>query len=449
MASIRKRGETFTITAYLGYNNEGKQIKKTTTFRPPENVTAGKAEKLAREFAVVWEKQVKGYVALDENITFAELADWYYETVAPNVLREQTLIPNRRAMENHVIPRIGREKLKNITPPMLDSMFCDIRKSGNTKTKFRFKDRSVIDNINKTKFCKEINIDRTTIRSARDNCVTFEIAKKIAQGLAIPFNALFDDVTPTKEISGSTLKKIKLNLSAIFTAAVKKEIMRRNPCSLVTCAKSDTLPVKCLDEEQSRKFLEALKEQDDFQLEVIGNLFLATGIRPGELCALHWDDVDLKTGLLNIRHTLFRLNGQFRREVPKTNKSERKIILPKYIINLLKKHKKLQEKYSRGLGDTWINRGAVFTNLTGNYTSRSYIGRKIKLVLESADLPPLKLHSLRHTHASILINSGIATKIIADRLGHSETETTQNIYGHVFEESKVKTMQAVEMALFT
>lgn len=138
-------------------------------------------------------------------------------------------------------------------------------------------------------------------------------------------------------------------------------------------------------------------------MKLIGNLFLATGICPVEFFALYWEDVDLKTGVLNISHTLFRVKSQFCREAPKTKKSERKIVLPKYIINLLKKHKKLQEKYIRNLGDVWINIGAIFTNLTGNYTSHSHIGRKIKRVLEFANLPPLKLYSLRHTHASILL----------------------------------------------
>ena len=54
MASIRKRGETFTITAYMGYDEQGRQRKKTTTYRPPDGVTAGKAEKLAKQYATVW-----------------------------------------------------------------------------------------------------------------------------------------------------------------------------------------------------------------------------------------------------------------------------------------------------------------------------------------------------------------------------------------------------------
>lgn len=244
------------------------------------------------------------------------------------------------------------------------------------------------------------------------------------------------------------MNKIKLNLSAIFTTAVKKEIIQRNTCSLATCAKVDTLPADFLDEEQSRKLLEALHKQDDFQLEVVSNLFLATGIRPSELCALHWEDIDLQTGLLYVHHTLARIKGQYQRLLPKTKQSERHIVLPRYIVNLLIKHKQTQEKYSQGLGTLWKNTGAVFTNLTGNYITGTHLGKKMKQVLKNANLPPLKLHSLRHTHASILINSNVATKVISDRLGHSETDVTLNVYGHVFEASKVQAMQAVEMSLF-
>lgn len=60
MASIRKRGDTFTITAYMGYDEQGRQRKKTTTFRPPDGVTAGKAEKLAKQYAAVWEEKIRG-----------------------------------------------------------------------------------------------------------------------------------------------------------------------------------------------------------------------------------------------------------------------------------------------------------------------------------------------------------------------------------------------------
>lgn len=101
------------------------------------------------------------------------------------------------------------------------------------------------------------------------------------------------------------------------------DLVRRNPCKLTTPPKVDTKPAEFLDEQQCHTFLQALHEQNDFQFEVICNLFLATGMRSGELCALHWDDIDLDTWLLYIQHTLILLDGEFRRDTPKTSGSER------------------------------------------------------------------------------------------------------------------------------
>ena len=237
-------------------------------------------------------------------------------------------------------------------------------------------------------------------------------------------------------------------MSAIFTAAVKKEIMRRNPCKLATPPKVDTKPAEFLDEQQCRDFLQALHEQNDFQFEVICNLFLATGIRSGELCALHWDDIELDTGVLYIRHTLVRMNGQFSRDTPKTSGSERRIVLPEYILDLLRQHKKQQAMERFKAGSAWKVPDAVFTNSTGNYLIGTNLNVKLKRICEKAGLPAIHLHSLRHTHASLLINSNVAARVIADRLGHSTTKTTLDTYSHVFAESEVKAMQAIDMALF-
>jgi len=282
MASIRKRGDTYTITAYFGYDDKNKQIKKTTTFHPPDGVTNGKAEKLARSFAATWEDKVRGYVALDENRTLSQLCEWYYSTVAPNTLKPNILISYKQGIYNHIIPRIGREKLKNITPQMLDSIFRELQLSGNKEESFKLKDISLFDGVKREEFYKQAGIERATMYKAlRGGTCRRVNAEKIAAGLGLPLDKAFDNVTEQKGLSGATVNKLKLNLSAIFTAAVKKEIMRRNPCKLVTPPKVDTPPAAFLDEEQSRVLLDTLRDGDNFQLEVIVNLFLATGIRAG------------------------------------------------------------------------------------------------------------------------------------------------------------------------
>ena len=450
MASIRKRGETFTITAYMGYDESGKQRKKTTTFRPPDGVTAGKAEKLARAFAATWEEKIRGYVALDENRTFAELAEWYYSTVAPQTLKPNVLVNYRKGIYDHIIPVIGREKLKNITPPMLDSLFSELQKSGNMEQHLRLKDKALFEGIKRDEFAEKNGINRTTVYTLlRGDTVTRATAEKVAAALGMRVDKAFDDVTEKRGLSGASTNKLKLNLSAIFTAAVKKEIMRRNPCKLVTPPKVDTAPAAYLNEQQCHELLDLLSGQSDFQFEVIINLFIASGIRAGELSALYWEDINLETGMMFIRHTLVKVGAEYVRQEPKTIDSTRRIILPEYIIGLLKKHKALQAQQRLKLGQAWKDGNLVFTNLSGGFYLGTNMNNKLKRIIAGTDLPQdLHLHSMRHTHASLLINSDVAARVIADRLGHSTTKTTLDTYSHVFAESEARAMQAVDMALF-
>lgn len=263
------------------------------------------------------------------------------------------------------------------------------------------------------------------------------------------FSDVFDDVTENPGMTGASVNKLKLNLSAIFTAAVKKEIMRRNPCKLATPPRVDTTPAEYLDEEQARELLQLVHEYSDFQFEVIVNVLLATGMRAGELAALYWEDVDLETGLLYIRHTLIRLNGEYIWETTKTEDSTRRIMLPDYIIELLKEHKKKQLEKRFRMGAAWVNPDLVFTNQHGNFYISGNMNNKLKRVIKGSDLPQdLHLHSLRHTFASLLINGNVSARVIADRLGHSTTKTTLDTYSHVYKESEARAMQAVDIALF-
>ena len=199
MASIRKRGSTFTITAYMGYDEQGKQRKKTTTFRPPDGVTAGKAEKLAKAFAANWEDKIRGYVALDENRTFADLAKWYYESVAPSVLKPNVLTGYKKGIYDHIIPVLGNEKLKNITPPMLDSLFAELQKSGNMEKHFRLKDKELLGGIKRDELAKMAGVERSTLFNILRSCTTTQrTAEKIAAALNMRVGQLFDDVTENK-----------------------------------------------------------------------------------------------------------------------------------------------------------------------------------------------------------------------------------------------------------
>ena len=462
MASIRKRGETYTITAYMGYDENGKQRKKTTTFRPPDGVTAGKAEKLARQYAAVWEEKIKGYVALDENRTFAELAEWYYKNIAPTALKGNVLIDNKNMIDTYIMPTLARKKLKEITPTMLDTLFADLLKNGRVKDTYKLQDGVTLpkgkhSSVNISSIARDTGLSRHTItRLAQGAGIEKENAEKIAGCLGIRFQDMFDTTVEDRTLSESSVSRVKRCLSAIFTAAVKKEVMRRNPCSnTMTLKKKSKTPAVYLDETQALNLIAALDNQDDFQFKVQINTLLFTGMRGGELCGLQWQDIDFDNGIIYIRHTLAYMRGKghgeksiFELQSPKTTAGERYVVIPTSLLALLLEHREQQKERQATAHEAWAHSDMVFTTALGGYYGEQYLNAKFKKFARKIGLPEsIHIHSLRHTTASLLINSDVSPKLIAEQLGHSSASITQDIYSHIFASSKARAAQALEMKL--
>lgn len=119
MANITQRGNTFRIRVFVGTDDNGKKIMKSTTFTPPKDVTPKKAEKLAQEFAFEFERQCRGYTQFNDSMRFSELSDWYFTNFAPVELKESTIYTYKGQYKNHIAPVLGNMKLKDITTPKL------------------------------------------------------------------------------------------------------------------------------------------------------------------------------------------------------------------------------------------------------------------------------------------------------------------------------------------
>ncbi len=129
MATIKRRNNTYQITVSLGYDVNGKKIRKTTTFKPPEGVTERKADKLAEVFAHDFEQRCKGMTELKENMRFADLVAWYFENYAPNELKPVTIYTYRGQLDTHILPVFGNMKLKDFTSAKLTAYFQKIQLS--------------------------------------------------------------------------------------------------------------------------------------------------------------------------------------------------------------------------------------------------------------------------------------------------------------------------------
>ena len=115
---------------------------------------------------------------------------------------------------------------------------------------------------------------------------------------------------------------------------------------------------------------------------------------------------------------------------------------------MLKQQKAFQEQRQAAAREAWERSDMVFTTAFGGYYGEQYLNAKFKKFAKKIGLPEsIHIHSLRHTTASLLINSDVSPKVIAEQLGHSSAAITQDIYSHIFASSKARAMQALDMKL--
>ncbi|CDK35087.1 probable integrase [Ligilactobacillus salivarius cp400] len=194
--------------------------------------------------------------------------------------------------------------------------------------------------------------------------------------------------------------------------------------------------------DQLRTFLKLLKENESYQMYVIFRVLAFTGMRKGELSALKWSDVDFENGTISINKTVaIGSNGKLHIQTPKTNKSIRTISIDDTTLNILRSWKNELKKELFKQGEN-INHGdrLVFISKHGLYMLRN-INPFLKKIIQKYNLPPIKPHGFRHTHASLLFESGASIKEVQDRLGHENIKTTMDIYTHVTQSAREKTAE--------
>ena len=195
--------------------------------------------------------------------------------------------------------------------------------------------------------------------------------------------------------------------------------------------------VKFFSNQELKQFLEHL---DNLDLSSYENLFdyvlyktlLATGCRINEALALHWSDIDLHNATVNITKTLNHL-GEI--NSPKSEASYRTIDIDPQTIEVLKVYQKRQRQEAWKLGRTET---VVFSDFIHKYPNNKTLSTRLNTRFKHAGVPNIGFHGFRHTHASLLLNSGIPYKELQHRLGHSTLAMTMDTYSHLSKE-KAKT----------
>lgn len=211
--------------------------------------------------------------------------------------------------------------------------------------------------------------------------------------------------------------------------AVKEGLLPRNPAEATSPPAVKNKQMRPLTEEELLKFLEVARDDRLYAAFVVA---ATTGLRRGELLGLCWDCVDLEQGIIVVKRQLLVLkNSLILEETTKTKSGQRTVVLTDDAIRELKAHRKRQAQEKLLLGEAYQGHNLVFCKPDGTPLDPREFTKHFQRLLKKAGLPQVRLHDLRHTHATLLLKRGIPAKIVQERLGHSSITITLDLYSHV------------------
>lgn len=247
-----------------------------------------------------------------------------------------------------------------------------------------------------------------------------------------------------------TVNDIKIQANQVFKYAVKMDIIIKNPLEHVVIPKNkDELVNEGAETEQRnywkksevKQFISVCKHELSSRDFALFHMLIYTGARKGELLALSWNDIDFEAGSIRLNKTLFHDQGQFILQTSKTKESKRLISLDNQTLGLLNKWRIQQSELILASGDYIPKNNIIFTREDGNYIRLAYLNEKLNIIIKKHNFHRITIHGLRHTHASLLFESGASIKEVQERLGHSDIQMTMNVYTHVTDYLKEQTAQ--------
>lgn len=224
-----------------------------------------------------------------------------------------------------------------------------------------------------------------------------------------------------REHGYATAKVCRTVLASICSFGVRRDALQQNPVRDLTPLEADRgRSARALTPEEIDRWL-AIIDGSSYarrrDLPDLTRFLLGTGLRIGEALALHWSDLDLDSGTLHVRRTVFRLGGQgLVAKAPKTDTGARILHLPSHLVTLL------GNRRAASTSDV------VFPDAKGGYRDRNNVEREYRTVRAGTEFEWVVPHTYRKTVATRLDEAGLSARVIADQLGHSRISMTQDVY---------------------
>lgn len=223
-----------------------------------------------------------------------------------------------------------------------------------------------------------------------------------------------------RRLSAKSVHNAHLVFRSALEAAVRNDLIERNPA-----ARGHRLPttrpvMRTWDADQLRRFLHSVAADD---LYAMWRLLALTGARRGEVLGLRWTDVDLAGAFISIQQQLSRQgqSGVIISE-PKTSRGRRRIPVDAATVAALRTRRQEQVVVPTS--------GLVFTRADGARLDPDTVTEAFRRATRVAGLPPIRLHDLRHTAATLMLRAGTHPKVVQERLGHASIAITLDLYSH-------------------
>lgn len=450
MATIKKRGNSYLIRCYDGYDQNGKQIERTMTWKIPAGMSEKKAEKEAQHEAALFEERVRTGQTAERKIKFVDFADKWFSDYAEVQLRPKTVARYKGLMER-INPAIGHIYLDRLRPTHLTAFYKDltqIRKVSSYTVIVDLKAILKAQKVTQTRLAFDANISTGTIKSIMSgNPAAEETAKKIADALHIDFDKLFQPSGDPKPLSGQTILHYHRLISVILQTAVEWQYITSNPAERVKAPKANNQEAVYLDDQQAIRLLELLNSQPIYYKTAV-EVLLFTGMRRGELLGLEWTDIDFDNQTITIQRSLQYLPevGVFKDET-KTKSSHRVIKVPSSALESLRQFRTWQKITFIKNGLPWDDAGQVFVTQNGTPMHPDTLTSWFRSFIKTTDLPQIHIHSLRHTNATLQIANGVSVTTVAGNLGHSNANTTTKVYAHAIQSAAAASAQMMDNLL--
>ena len=224
-------------------------------------------------------------------------------------------------------------------------------------------------------------------------------------------------------LSDQTVRGVHTTLHAALDKAVSEKLLFRNPADGCRLPSAKAREMQVLSPEEIQRLLIQAKEDSCFELLL---LELSTGLRRGEICALQWDDLNLRTGELRVQRQVHRIKSKLVASPPKTKAGNRSVILPVPVLGVLKAYKKT-------VNSRWMFPSPVSVDSPRDPAA---VRKKLQTVLERAECKKIRFHDLRHTFSTTALEHGMDIKTLSTIIGHVSSSTTLNIYAHVTDEMR-------------